>query len=232
MPKVIFKILVFVSLVAGCSSFCLAQELQVAEVAQEELVAIYQSYVTEKTKYTGTLDLYDSGSDSVRNLRAMDTTYEVKKEDPNVILKSSFRDIRTGDIVTLDTYFKEIDGGWQVAEQKIAAVQPLSEGQNTQTGEKEYTDQEVQQVMADYLKKRSQFTGTYDIFDKDKEALRKLETGQFQPEVRRFGTLFISTVDCIDQDTKEKVQLDVQIGVENGVLSVTTIRIIKVSPAS
>lgn len=177
-------------------------------------------YLKSKTQYTGTMDIYDKDLDQVRRLRALEG--ESPDEEMETGVTRRFRDTSSGDIITV-RFDLEGDGD----EIEVSGIEMVSVEKPAPRSveKKEYTDEEIQQEMKDYIAKMSRFTGTYDVFDPKIEKMRKMELLEFEPKVRRFGILRISTATFHDETMNKKVKVDIQVENKDGELSVKQVLI-------
>jgi len=176
----------------------------------------------EKTKRTGTLDLYDVKSDGVRNLRLIDFSDEPVAEGDRVSAHVNFRDINTGDVVNLKITVEDDQGQKTITETEIVSVEELTPEADPN---KVYTDQEVQDAMRFYLDKQAEFTGFVMLFDEKEEKMRNLKLTEMLPEVRRLGNTYISTAVFADADSGEKIEIDITVKNTEGQLDVKRMRI-------
>jgi hypothetical protein len=191
------------------------------------LLDFAKSSIEEKSKATGHLDLFDEKINKVRNLDLMEMNPTVEKKDNLDVVSGKFRDVASGDIVTLHISIEEKDGAKSVKDITIGEISAATVAAAADPNH-EFTDQEIQDVMKKYLDKKSQFTGSFDIFDEKLQALRNLKVGAFEPSVRRFGTRFISRVETTDMKSAETVLLDLSVDNNAGNLEVKNVKIFQV----
>ena len=199
-------------------------------VAADETAAdskeIVKKALWEHVKTTGTLDLFDKDINAVRNLRMMDFQGDVVREDKQLKANVDYRDIKTGDIVTINVVVVQNDSGWAVTDTVIGSVKEMAKTDEN----KAYTDEEIQKFMKDYLDAQVKFTGTLMLFDEERGKMRKLELGILDGEVRRLGTLGISRATFKDKDSGETLGVDVTVENKKGKLDVQALRIREVKP--
>lgn len=203
------------------------QAAEETNVADQTIVDFVKDSLKEKTKYTGSVDLYDDTINKVRHLDLMDLIQSPQKEGRQYFIQGKFHDGATGDIVTLKIIVEDNEGKLVLTQMQVQNVDQVVSS-NQPEANRHFSDQEIQDLMLKYLAQKAAFTGTFDIFDEKVQKMRNLLTGQFQKEVRRFGTRYISRVDCQDVNTKEKVELDLSVESQNGLLEVKSVRIFSV----
>jgi len=174
-------------------------------------VEAVKAQIKEQSKASGTLDLFDDKLQKVRTLDMMDL-----KQDGDKVT-GHFRDTKSGDVVSVEVPFKDNKAGDFVIT-GAEAPQPVK------TAKKDYTDQEVQDFMKDYLTTQAQGTGSFDLFDEKNQKMRHLEFVKLQEKVRRYGIIAISTAEFKDKDTGDTILADVNTENKDG-LNVTAVRI-------
>jgi hypothetical protein len=211
-----------------CFIFIAGMVCAAEEIAQPSgILDFTKSAIEEKSKATGHLDIFDEKINKVRNLDLMDMDPAVETKDGLNVLRGKFRDVASGDIVTLQISIEEKDGAKSIKDMTIGEVSAAANATAADPNH-EFTDQEIQDVMKKYLDKKSQFTGSFDIFDEKLQALRNLKVGAFEPTVRRFGTRFISRVETTDMKSGETVLLDLSVDNTAGNLEVKNVKIFQV----
>ncbi len=186
----------------------------------EDIERIIRADIKEKALMSGTLDLYDSKIDQVRNLSLL----EIKESLPKAT-SLKFRDMSSGAIVTVTAQLREVSGSYVVNGYKILKVEELKK---KNVASREYADVEVQSFMMNYLKNQAKFSGYFNMYDEKNSKLRKLKPLQFQAKVRKFGILFISRVECTDVESNEKLEIDVTVENKEGALKVKSMRIFSI----
>ena len=196
-----------------------------AEPAQQEIQDVVKKHLQEKTKGSGTLDLFDEKIDAVRNLRMMESHDAVKKEEGLYVVPIDYRDIKTGAVVDVEVSAVNKDNAWTVKSIDIKNITEIHAGDTAPDANKEYSDNEIQDVMKKYLLQQAKFTGSIALFDGERKKMRNLELLQMSKEVRRLGAISISSADFKDKDSGEKVVVDVAVENQKGKLSVQSLRI-------
>lgn len=180
----------------------------------------------QRVRVTGTLDLFDAKINAVRHLKMMDFQGDVVQKGDQLSAVIDYRDIDTGDVVTVNATLAKKDSAWDVTETVIASVKEAPKVDEN----KVYSDAELQTFMNEYLQAQVKFTGTLMLFDEDRNKMRKLELVSLDGEVRRLGTLSISRATFKDKDSGETLGVDVTVENKKGKLSVQALRIREVKP--
>lgn len=193
-----------------------AQEAQVRVAIDQEL---------EKRKIqSGTLDIYDGDVDAVRNLRMFKNYDAVNEKDGKYLALIDCRDTNTGDIVKVEVEVVSQVGNFVVEQFRIAEVAKLNSGSVEE--KKEYSDEEIQTFMKEYIKKQTEFNdGKLMLFDKDVEKMRNLELIELKPEVRRMGIFTSSSSQFKDADSGEILDIDIAVEIKKGKLNLQALRI-------
>src|SRR3989338_8075431 len=169
----------FIVLVAVSTGICSAD---IDDAKKGRILSVIEDTLNQKTIQSGTLDLYDESGKKVRNLRLIEKNETISEGQGAYLLVFDYRDIRAGDIVKVE--FKVIKDGedLSVAGIRIKDVQNL---QNKELAEeKEYTGEEIQAFMREYIQKQTQFTdGKLMMFDEENQKMRNLELKELQSEV-------------------------------------------------
>jgi hypothetical protein len=142
--------------------------------------------------------------------------------------RGKFRDVASGDIATVKLNVRASAGKLDMGEIVIESIDQIVSANAADPNHK-FTDQEIKDVMMKYLKQKSQFTGTFDMFDEKIQKMRNLELGNIQDAIRSFGTRSIGRVDAVDRAANENLELDVSVDNKDGVLSVKTVKIFSVN---
>jgi hypothetical protein len=74
------------------------------------------AFIQDKSLVTGKFDYYDREIDAVRNLKLMELGEDVGMDGDRYRLNAQFRDMRSGDIVTMDFFIEESDEEWLIEE--------------------------------------------------------------------------------------------------------------------
>ncbi|MCK5178333.1 MAG: hypothetical protein KAR32_02300 [Candidatus Omnitrophica bacterium] len=205
-------------LVAGSLIFFFV--LTVPAKANSGLLEVAKDKLKEKTVQSGTLDIYDEGLNRVRNLRLMKVS-DVVEKDGAYLITADYRDIGSGDIVGVEADMVSASDDFIVKDARIKSVQAIDEGEA-----EEYTDDEIQAFMTEYIEKQGKFTGgKVMLFDKDNEKMRHLELTELKAEVRRMGIFYSSSSKFVDVDTNDIVDIDISVENKKGKLKVQALRI-------
>ncbi len=169
--------------------------------------------IKERSKTSGSLDIFDSKTEKVRTLDMMSLS-----DAGSGKVTGEFRDTKTGDVVTVETMVT--DG--KVGDFTIVKAEPPKP---VQQAKKDYTDQEIQDFMKEYIDTQSAGTGVYLLFDEKKKDMRKLEFVKLQEKVRRFGIIGISTAEFKEKDTGNTLLVDLNVENKKNGLEMTGVRI-------
>ncbi|MCA9394154.1 MAG: hypothetical protein KC900_08120 [Candidatus Omnitrophica bacterium] len=187
------------------------------------------AYLQEKTKFSGSLDIYDGDIDKVRNLKLINLRRDsLSGEGPDYEIGADFRDLSSGDVMDVLIRLVEGAGGLEVGEITIEGVKYKKKEKDPELAAKKFSDKEVKDYIKEHIAKRSKFGGTYGVFDKDNEVYRQLNLVGLGDDVRNFGILYINTVEFVDDKTGEKVSVDITVQSKDGELDVKTVRIKKI----
>ncbi|MBZ0165175.1 MAG: hypothetical protein K8I00_00110, partial [Candidatus Omnitrophica bacterium] len=192
--------------------------------------ASVQQYLSEKTKFTGSLDIYDAGIDKVRNLKLINLRRDsLTGEGPDLEIRGDFRDLNSGDIMDVNVMLAEDAGVLDVSEIAILSVKYKKKAVDPEASKKKFTDKEVQEFIKNHIADRSKFGGTYGLFDVENEVYRQLNLIKLADDVRNFGILYINAVEFEDDKTGDKVSVDITLQNKEGELDVKTVRIKKIA---
>lgn len=89
--------------------------------------------------------------------------------------------------------------------------------------------EQVRGAMNDYVTKESKKTGTFDVYDKETGAVRKLSLTRVHERVGKTGNYYYSCADFKDTVSNEMLDLDLDVEYKDGGLSVADVRIHKVN---
>ena len=181
-----------------------------------------QQYISEKSKITGHLDLYDENIDAVRNLKLLEWTELKDGEENQKIQHGDFRDFRTGDTVEVGLVIDVQQ--MQVEKARIVALKETTPEVSAEALDKDFTQGDVQAAITDYIEQKSKFTKTFGFFDPTLEKFLKLDFDQFQGDMRRFGVLYIQTTVFVEAGSEDPVALDITVENVNGQLQVQKIK--------
>jgi len=178
----------------------------------------------QRSMGSGSFDLFDASVNKVRNLRVMEFGDKIKQKKNEAVVPVKFRDVSTGDIVTVEAKLTESDGGWAVGEFEIKEVQ---EFKLTADMNKKFSDDEVRYAILEYVKSQMEFSEYLMLFDEKREKMRKLKLLNLDNEIRRFGVLSISMAKFEDVESRETLVIDVHVKNQKGFLEVTSLKIRK-----
>ncbi|MCA9409370.1 MAG: hypothetical protein KC733_11825, partial [Candidatus Omnitrophica bacterium] len=191
----------------------------------EPIDQVITQYLKERTKYSGTLDIYDESIDGVRNLKKLSVAQEIEKNDNLYTKVIDYRDLNEGVVVTVKIVVEEIDGEYEVKDPEIQTVHQKAMVESEEgVAKKEFTDKDIQQAMKDYFDQKMKFTGTFDLFDPEQQKMKKLKLVKLDEQIRKFGVLNISSAEFKDQETGKTVMVDITIENKNGKLNVKNVR--------
>lgn len=196
--------------------------------SQGNILEAVKAAIKDRSKTAGTLDIYDSKIEKVRNLDLMNLQPTVTKDGDDEVVTGDFRDTKSGDVVTLAIKVANADGAYKIKDTLITNAQAP---QAAKEEKKDFTDGELQDFMKDYITAQAQTTGTFDLYDEKLEKMRNLELVKLDEKVRRYGIVGISTAEFKDKNSGDAVMVDVNTENKNG-LSVTAMRIKSVAKAS
>lgn len=219
-----------VCIIAFMLSLCLGVLGVQSVVAQEftDAQKTVDEYLKSKIRISGSLDLYDSNIDKVRNLRLIKLNEKsFEPDDDKFRLKGDFRDISSGDILELEFHFMNEGGELIVDDVEIGAVKAAPKKAKEKAEKKKYTPEEAKDAMNAYINKKARFTGTYGLFDPKTEKLRQLELIEMDEKVRNFGVLYINTMKFKDVNTNETIVADMTMTAKEGDLKMKTMKIKK-----
>jgi len=208
-------------LVAVMGASCAGSARAEGSGDDQDILAAVTQELEQKTLYSGTLDLYDPDLDAVRNLRALSSPERVQRRDDVTAVMVDYRDINSGDIVTVAVLIvPHEDGGYAVGDLKIAGIEPVQK--NIQ---EEYSDSDIQDFMKGYIEQQTKFTGDMMLYDEEREVMRHLTLQQLNPEVRRMGILYISRGVFKDIETGAILGVDLTVKNTDGQLVMDAVRI-------
>jgi hypothetical protein len=177
------------------------------------LVDAVKAEIKNKSKATGTLDVFDNKTQKVRTLDVIGL-----KETAKDTVTGDFRDTKTGDVVTVEV--KVADG--KVGDFNILKAEPPKAAQQAK---KDYTDKELQDFMKDYIDTQAAGTGVFQLFDEKTKKMRQLQFVKLQEKVRRYGIIGISTAEFKEKDTGNTILADINVENKKEGLEVTAVRI-------
>jgi len=177
------------------------------------LVDAVKAEIKNKSKTSGTLDIYDNNTKKVRTLDVIGL-----KETAKDTVTGEFRDTKTGDVVTVEV--KVADN--KVGDFNITKAEPPKP---VQQAKKDYTDQEIQDFMKEYITTQAAGTGVFLLFDEKIKKMRNLEFVKLQEKVRRYGIIAITTAEFKEKDTGDTILADVNVENKKEGLEVTAVRI-------
>ena len=191
---------------------------------------VIQNDLNKRTKLVGTFDLYDDSTRKVLNLRMLSIENGLlQQKGDEAVVPVKFRDIATGSIVTLEAKIVKKAGQSVVNEWVIAKIEAPEEKVKKKEN---YTDEEIRQVMTDYVTQQSKFTENFQLFDPDKQIMRRLELVELSKEIRHFGILSLAEATFKDLESAETLIVDFRVKNKDGVLEVESFKIKKVMKAN
>ena len=197
---------------------------QLDDSQKGKILSTIEEALKQKTIQSGTLDLYDENFDKVRNLRVLEKSDEIKEQDAGYMVAYQYRDINEGDIVYVEFHVKADGGDFSVQKIHLGKITKLNSGADDE--QKEYSDEEIQAFMKDYIEKKTQFTdGKIMLYDEENEKMRNLALKEISPEVRRMGIFYSSGSQFVDADSGEILKIDISTENRDGKLSVQALRI-------
>jgi hypothetical protein len=199
-------------LMFGLIALLLSWEGQAGAVETSAAVNAVKAEVTERSKATGTMDVYDGKIQKVRTLDLMDL------KDAGDKVTGQFRDTKSGDVVTAEV--KVTDG--KVGDFEITGAEAP---QAAKAAKKDYTDKEIQDFMKEYIDTQSAGTGVFLLFEEKTKKMRNLELIKLQEKVRRYGIIAITTAEFKEKDTGDTILADVNVENKKEGLEVTAVRI-------
>ena len=209
----VLLVLVFIF---ACPSFSQEGSLDIsAELdVKKEVINAVDLYLNEKTKYSGTLDLYDDKVEDVRNLRKIKVQEDMSSTEGNLYTTAiDYRDIKTGDIVAVVFTVENSSGIFKVKNIEMVEVKGVNLLPGDDVEKTDYPDEEIQNVMKAYIASQSKFIGYFMLYDEESQQMRKLELKELQEDVKRMGIYYISK--AIFKDIETEDVLDIDITVEN-----------------
>lgn len=201
-----------------------AKEAKKPDQVKNKVLDAVKRDLKKKTRSSGTLDIYDQQKDAVRNLRAHKTRDDVIEQEGKYLTTADYRDIKTGDIVQVEIEVVPEGDDYAVKDIRMKGVQALKQEETSEA--KEYSDDEIQAFMREYIKKQTEFTdGFIMIFDKDNDKMRKLKLAEIKKEVRRMGIFYSSRAQFLDSETGEIISIDISVENVKGKLNLQALRI-------
>lgn len=194
-----------------------------AELSSQDLQNAIRKGLQEKVKLSGTLDLFDNTLNKARNLQWMECK-EVNKQGEEYVALIDYRDIHSGDVVTVEVVSTEENGNMVVKNTTIKNVVSLTVQKGAEE-KKDFPDKEIQEVMNNYVTQQAKFTGSFMLFDETNNKMRTLQLVSIEEKVRRFGILFISTAEFKDLTSSEVVLADITAENQQGQLNVKSVKI-------
>lgn len=188
------------------------QDKETQGLTSSALQEMIDEDLKERTKYSGTLDIFDPQINAVRHLQKIELPKELSAEGEGKTAVGKFRDTASGAMVQVLFVMGSADGLLTVSDIKIGKVEELSA--DTSTAElKTYSDEDVRNFINTYLESQQKFSGNMTIFDEKQQKLRSVQLQALEAQVRRFGKL--SIVRGTFKDTETQSPLAVDITVEN-----------------
>jgi hypothetical protein len=184
-----------------------------AQNAGGPLADAVKAEIKNKSKTSGTLDVFDNKTQKVRTLDLIGL-----KETGKDTVTGDFRDTKTGDVVTAEV---KVTNG-KVGDFNIVKAEPPKP---VQQAKKDYTDKELQDFMKEYIDTQAAGTGVFQLFDEKTKKMRQLQFVKLQEKVRRYGIIGISTAEFKEKDTGNTVLADINVENKKEGLEVTAVRI-------
>ena len=194
--------------------------VQSSAAGDDAVLKAAQDSLREKIKMSGTLDIYDDKIKMVRNLQTIEIHKDIAATAEGKVITVDYRDIKNGDVVVIEVAVSEKDGALKVTEPKIKEVKPLKTD-----FVKQFSEDDIQQYMEAQLGAQAKFSGYINLFDPDKNVMRKLKLISLDKEVRKLGVLNISRAQFKDIDTNEVLGVDVTVENRNAQLNLQALRI-------
>jgi hypothetical protein len=197
---------------------------EVDDGLKERILSAVEGALRQKTLQSGTLDLYDKAGDKVRNLRLLEKNEDISDDKGAYFLILDYRDIHEGDIAKIE--FKVIEDGEVLTVEEIRIKDIQKPMRKESLADKEYTDEEIQAFMREYIAKQTQFTdGKLMLFDEDNQKMRHLGLKELKPEVRRMGVFYSSSAQFVEADSGDILAIDISVENQNGLLKVQALRV-------
>lgn len=196
-----------------------------AAQAAGDYTAVAQNYITEQSRITGSLDMYDGKIKKVRHLQLLKwESFKPQDEDPDKVLgHGDFRDTANGDVLDVSFLINTSGDTPAVEDTRIVGLKSASPQQDAASLEKVFTQDEVRAAIRKYITQKSKFTQTFAIFDPDLQKFFKLKWKGFTGDMRHFGVLYIQTTDFTDEGGKP-LSYDVTVKNEHGALAVQSFK--------
>ena len=189
-----------------------------------------QAALREKTIQSGTLDIYDANLNAVRNLQKMTVSDKVGEEAGTYMVTADYRDMNSGDIVTLEVMVAADGDSYKAEDIQIKSVKEFKKDESLK--DKEYSDDDIRDFMRKALEDQGKFTGgKIMLFDEDAGKMRNLELLELKDEVRRLGIFYNCRGQFKDADSGELLGVDVSVENQDGRLMVQALRIRNVRKA-
>ena len=189
-----------------------------------EMEKAVTDYLLEKSKLSGTMDIMDEKSNTIRNLRLISIQKESLAGSGMPLV--DFRDINSGEIVMVELKLHngKVDSSQVI---KVTPAESIILDPN-----KVFTDDEVQDFIKEYINTQAHLSGSFSLYDEAAKRLRNLELISLDSQLRRLGILFICSAEFKDSENKDTLQVDVTVENQKGKLQIQALRIRKVVPAS
>jgi hypothetical protein len=197
---------------------------QVKQVSSADILKVIREDIKNRSIKSGTLDVYDETINKVRNLRTMKFPETVTDKDGMSTATIEYRDIKSGDLVTMEAIVDGKKTPLAVKELKIQQVKKLKE-EKAGAEKKEFSDADIQAFMKDYLDQQVKFTGSLMLFDEERNKMRTLKLVKLDTVVKRLGIFFISRAEFKDEENGDTLDVDVSVENKEGELAVQALRI-------
>jgi len=208
-----------------------AEEAKVAaKPSAEAVLTAIQDNLKTRVIASGTLDIYDEKINAVRNLRMTKLPEKVEEKDGVFTALVEYRDIKSGDMVTVEAAVDGQKTPLAVKELKMVKVEKNSAAPAA-TANKEFTDAEIQSFMKNYIDQQVKFTGTLMLFDQERKKMCSLQLVSLDSVVKRMGIFFSSRAEFKDTENGDILAIDVSVENKQGALGLQALRIREVKRA-
>lgn len=199
-----FNLLIILTLFIQFITIPVLASSQEAKFSQKEVYSAVEAQIEKKAQFTGNVDIYDSQKDSVRHLELIKIFSDFELNDTIYQTKAEFLDVDTKETVYLSVKLQDMSG---VLTFKSMSITDIEEAPAVE--EKNWTDDEIKEEVKKAIDKKSASSGTLDIYDSNQNKVLNLKYKALKGDIRRFGVLFIVTIQCEDQSAKKTYNVDV-----------------------
>ena len=197
---------------------------QVSKPVVADVLKVIQENVKSQSIKSGTLDIYDEKINKVRNLRTMKFPETASENEGVFIAAIEYRDINSGDIVTVEA---TVDGKVTplvVKDFKMVKIEKLKDRKEGEV-KKEFPDEEIQAFMKSSIDQQVKFTGNLQLFDEERNKMRSLELVKLDTVVKRMGIFYTSRAEFKDVENGDLLGVDVSVEYKDGELTLQALRI-------